>query len=65
MRGPVPREELRLPLCLAFGALLHGMEPKQAKGLGAWGAERAESAAAEVVVISNCDRCRKSALFPL
>jgi len=29
VRGPVPREELRLPLCLAFGALLHGMEPKQ------------------------------------
>ncbi|CAE7217785.1 Piga, partial [Symbiodinium pilosum] len=29
VRGPVPREELRLPLCLAFGALLHAMEPKQ------------------------------------
>ena len=32
MRGPIPREELRLPLCLAFGALLHRMEPKQAEG---------------------------------
>ena len=29
VRGPVPKEELRRPLCLAFGALQHSMEPKQ------------------------------------
>ena len=40
MRGPVPREELRLPLCLAFGALLHAMQPKQAICLEALGHPR-------------------------
>eukprot|EP00930_Biecheleria_cincta_P003017 TRINITY_DN103957_c0_g1_i1.p1 TRINITY_DN103957_c0_g1~~TRINITY_DN103957_c0_g1_i1.p1 ORF type:complete len:1081 (-),score=193.85 TRINITY_DN103957_c0_g1_i1:189-3431(-) len=29
VRGPVPKEDLRRPLCLAFGALQHAMEPKQ------------------------------------
>lgn len=29
VRGPVPLEKLRMPLCLAFGALLHAMTPKQ------------------------------------
>lgn len=29
VRGPVPLEKLRMPLCLAFGALLHKMTPKQ------------------------------------
>ncbi|CAJ1436686.1 unnamed protein product, partial [Effrenium voratum] len=29
VRGPVPLEPLRRPMCLAFGALLHAMEPKQ------------------------------------
>lgn len=29
VRGPVPLEKLRMPLCLAFGALLHAMTAKQ------------------------------------